>query len=305
MESAPGLEVISGGGAASFVPEPYRIERVQWESGDVFRWLLIPQSGPGVRFEPGQFVMLYGFGLGEVPISISGDPMEPSALHLTIRAAGSVTGAFARLRRGAIVGVRGPFGRPWPLAEAQGQDLVLVAGGIGLAPLRPVICTVLRSRAKFGRVFLLYGARSPADLIFRSDWSAWKRSLEALVTVDHPGGEAETFDPGESIVRRRRGRQSIWRGHVGVVTTLFPFVTLAPERTCAFVCGPEVMMRHAIQELLRRGVRAEKIFLSLERNMKCAVGWCGHCQLGPILICRDGPVVSYQTIAPWLFVAEL
>lgn len=290
--------------APALLPKPYRIERVRRETKDVFRWLLVPESQPALHFLPGQFVMVYAFGLGEVPISVSSDPGEPETLSLTIRASGSVTGAFAGLRRGTIVGLRGPFGRPWPLDEAEEHDLLLVAGGIGLAPLRPVICTALRNRARFRRVVLFYGARSPRDLIFRSDWRKWERSLEALATVDHVGEGHETAR-GAGDTGRRRALRTPWRGHVGVVTTLFPLVAWETHRAVAFVCGPEVMMRHTVRELLARGVAAEKIFLSLERNMKCAVGWCGHCQLGPSFVCKDGPVFPYPAIAPWLFVPEL
>lgn len=290
--------------APALLPKPYRIERVRRETKDVFRWLLVPESQPALHFRPGQFVMVYAFGVGEVPISVSSDPADPQGLGLTIRASGSVTGAFAGLGRGTVVGLRGPFGRPWPIEAAEGHDLILVAGGIGLAPLRPVICTVLRNRARFRRVVLLYGARSPRDLIFRSDWRRWERSLEALVTVDHVGEGGSKAPPTRARGRVRPPRTA-WRGHVGVVTTLFPLVAWGTHRAVAFVCGPEVMMRHTVRELLARGVAAENIFLSLERNMKCAVGWCGHCQLGPSFICKDGPVFPYPAIAPWLFVPEL
>jgi anaerobic sulfite reductase subunit B len=200
---------------------------------------------------------------------------------LTVRAVGAVTEAICRSEPGSVLGLRGPFGNSWPVADASGGDVVVVAGGIGLAPLRPVLLHALDRRAEYGEVVLLYGARTPSDLLYRSELDAWS----AEVTVD-------AADAG-------------WNGRVGVVPKLIPAARFEPARTTAFVVGPEVMMRFTVQALLERSVPPGRIFVSLERNMRCGLGHCGHCQLGPTLICRDGPVYAYDTAAPWLEVREL
>jgi NAD(P)H-flavin reductase len=237
-------------------------------------------------FAPGQFNMVYAFGLGEVPLSISGDPGDPRRLRHTVRGVGDVTRALASVRRGDAVGVRGPFGQAWPVEAAAGHDVLIVAGGIGLAPLRPAVCHVLAHRAQYGHVALLYGARTPADLLYARELQAWRGrfDLDVEVTVDRATAQ--------------------WQGAVGVVTRLVPRVSFEPARTSAFVCGPEVMMRFAARELQRRGVPDDQVFLSAERNMKCGVGLCGHCQIGPLFACRDGPVIRYRTLAPLLAIRE-
>jgi len=229
-------------------------------------------------FQPGQFNMLYAFGVGEAAISMSGDPASPSTAVHTVRAVGAVTEAICRLKRGGVVGVRGPFGTPWPTGEAAGQDLVIVAGGVGLAPLRPVVYHALARRSDYRRVFLLVGARTPEDLLFRRELERWqaRKDLTVLVTVDRaPAG---------------------WKGRVGVAPALLDAVDLSAGGAVAFVCGPEVMMRFCVRELGRRGFPDDRIHLSMERNMKCAVGFCGHCQYGPSFICKDGPVLRYDRI---------
>lgn len=225
--------------------------------------------------------MLYVFGVGEVPISISGDPTQPYSLVHTIRAVGTVTRAMQALQRGDTVGVHGPFGSSWPVAEAAGKDVVLVAGGLGLAPLRPVLYHLLAQRAAYGKVVLLYGARTPADLLYRRQLEQWRGRLDVEVSV--------TVD---------RAADS-WRGHVGVVTQCIAQAPFDPLDTVAMVCGPEVMMRFAIMALLKHGVEEAQILLSMERNMKYAVGFCGHCQFGPTLLCKDGPVLHYDRIKNW------
>lgn len=231
----------------------------------------VTQSGE-VAFAPGQFNMLTVFGVGEVPISLSGDPADPGRLVHTIRALGPVSVALERLRPGESVGLRGPFGMGWPMTDAVGQDVIVVAGGLGLAPLRPVLYHVFATREQYGRVALLYGTRSPADILFRRELEDWRRRLDVSieVTVDHAAPD--------------------WHGHVGVVTTLISRVKFDPLSSIAFVCGPEVMMRFSISALQNAGLEDDAIYLSMERNMKCAVGLCGHCQFGPLFVCRDGPV---------------
>jgi NAD(P)H-flavin reductase len=273
----------------AMIPAPWRIASASREvaSNDVFTWELRPESGPIPRTEPGQFNMLYVFGVGEVAISVSAIPQKGNGIGHTIRAAGSVTRAMQELGAGDVVGLRGPFGSTWPLAAAEGRDLVLVAGGIGLAPLRPVIQAVLARRAAFGRVVVCYGARTPRDRIFREELAAWeaRADLDLRVTVDQ-----STTD---------------WRGEVGVVTQLVDQGGFDGDNTLAMVCGPEVMMQFSVLALERRGVAAEQIHVSMERNMRCAIGFCGHCQIGPHFVCRDGPVFPYPAMEPAFRVREL
>jgi NAD(P)H-flavin reductase len=269
-------------------PVPVRIQALRRETADTFTLRLDTADRPdGFRFAPGQFNMLYAFGVGEVAISISGDPGRPRSLIHTVKRVGSVTTGLARLRKGDVLGCRGPYGRPWPVEAARGADLVMVAGGVGLAPLRPAIYHALRHRSDFRRVALLVGARTPGDLLFRGELDRWQRNpdLRALVTVDHA-------EPG-------------WAGRVGVVPALLPEAGLDPARAVVFVCGPEVMMRFAVRELNRLGVPDERIYLSLERNMKCATGFCGHCQFGPDFVCRDGPVFRFEEIRSRFWLREV
>ena len=269
-------------------PVPARVAEVGKETHDTFTLTLEPADGqPLGGFAPGQFSMLYVYGVGELPLSISGDPSEPGRLVYTVRSVGRATQSLASRRPGEVVGVRGPFGRPWPLEAARGKDVLIVAGGIGLAPLRPAIYEILRRRDDYVRLIVLYGARSPKDLLFRKQLSGWGRlpDCQVLVTVDYGG--------------------TSWRGHVGVVTALFRHLRLHPGETVALVCGPEIMMRFVGRQLEARGVPDSEIYLSMERNMKCAVGSCGHCQLGPYFVCKDGPVFSYQQLRPWMDHHEL
>lgn len=269
------------------VPRPHVVVGRRRETHDTVTLSLAPLDGMPRRFAPGQFSMLHAFGVGEIPVSISGDPGRPGVLAHTIRAVGAVSGALAAMPRGAVVGVRGPFGVGWPVEAAEGGDLLLVAGGIGLAPLRPVVVAATRRRSRFGSVCLLVGARTPADVCFARDLARWAAGSRVWVglTVDRAGGG--------------------WRGNVGVVTRLIDAAPFDPSRTSAFVCGPEVMMRVGAAALVDRGVAAHRVWLSTERSMACAVGTCGHCQLGPHLVCRDGPVFAYDRIRGFLEVPEL
>jgi NAD(P)H-flavin reductase len=232
--------------------------------------------------------MLWVFGVGELPISISGDPGQPQQLVYTVRSVGQATQALVSSRPGGDpVGVRGPFGTPWPVEEARGKDVVIVAGGIGLAPLRGVIYHVLANRDDYGRLVVLYGARSPQDVLYRKELAAWARrpDTQVLSTVDYGGVS--------------------WRGHVGVVTSLFKYLRVQSRQAVVMMCGPEIMMRFVARDLLGRGLLPSDLYLSMERNMKCAVGFCGHCQWGPHFICKDGPVFSYERIGALLDRHEL
>ncbi|MCG8423473.1 MAG: FAD/NAD(P)-binding protein [Proteobacteria bacterium] len=276
------------GVADPMMPRPFRITRKVKETHDTVTFDLVPADGGTIAgFAPGQFNMLYAFGIGEVPISISGDPANPEVLIHTLRAVGAVTRALCDARRGDIVGVRGPFGTAWPAEQARGDDIVLIAGGIGLAPLRPAFYRFLTDRRTYGRISLIYGARTPAELLYRRELEHWRGQfgLDVEVTVDHAAAD--------------------WYGPVGVVTRLLSRVRFDPIDTTALLCGPEVMMRFAIRDLTRLGVADDHIFLSMERNMKCAIGFCGHCQFGPAFVCKDGPVFSYRDVARLLAVAEI
>ncbi len=266
-------------------PGTWRVTTVQRETADVVTLGLTPPRPFG--YLPGQFNMLSVPGIGEVPISISGDPANTGYVLHTIRDVGPVTRALCALQPGQLAGVRGPYGTSWPLAAAEGGDLVIVAGGIGLPPLRPALYQALRARERFGRVVLLYGARTPADLLFTDELAGWRSrfDLDVQVTVD-----TATSD---------------WRGDVGVVPGLIQLAPFDPASATAFIVGPEVMMRFSVRALLKAGVAAGRVYLSMERNMQCAAALCGHCQLGPFLVCRDGPVFCYQQLAPWLGIREV
>jgi len=270
------------------LPVLYRVTDYIEELADTFTLeLRSTDQACGMVFAPGQFNMLTVFGVGEVPISISGDPADQDRLIHTIRAVGPVTRALQGLRRGDTVGVRGPFGRPWPVDEALGADVIVITGGIGLAPLRPAIYRLLAERAGYGELCIFYGARSPREMLYRQQLSAWRGRFDLTVeaTVDHAGSD--------------------WAGRVGVVTHLLDRGGYEPAASVALVCGPEVMMRFAVRELLHQGVLARNIYLSMERNMKCALGFCGHCQLGSHFVCKDGPVFPYPELAPLFDIREL
>lgn len=269
-------------------PTPVMVRKALWENDDTFTLSLdCSPLGERYRFLPGQFNMVYVYGVGEAAISISSDPARTGTLDHTIHRVGLVTTALAQKKRGDLIGIRGPYGSSWPLEVARGRDVCIASGGIGLAPLRPVIYGLLKNRDAYGRVIVLYGGRSPLDLLYRVELEKWANDfgVEVLVTVD-------------------RGDSS-WKGHIGVVTSLFQYIKLDARETIAYVCGPEIMMKYTIDELERRGVPPAQMYLSMERNMKCAVGFCGHCQYGPTFICKDGPVYPVTRVRPLLDRKEL
>ncbi len=272
--------------AGPMVPVRYRVLWNRRETADTKTFALEPVDGAMISYRPGQFNMLYAFGVGEVPISISGAAGTDTLVH-TVRSVGAVSHALCNLRKGNVAGVRGPYGTDWGVDDAAGGDVVVVAGGIGLAPLRPAIYQLLSERSRFGHVSILIGARSPEDLIFAKEVSSWRSRLdvEVEVTVDHAGAN--------------------WRGHVGVVTELVPRIGFDPASTRALICGPEVMIRFAARALLDRGISPDRIMVSMERNMKCAIGHCGHCQFGPEFICMGGPVYPYERVSRLMSVREL
>ncbi|MFC1556496.1 FAD/NAD(P)-binding protein [candidate division KSB1 bacterium] len=270
------------------VPLNYVVRRSRRETHDTFTLELEPIKGKSIsRFTPGQFNMLYVFGVGEVPISISGDPEQCNPLIHTIRAVGVVTNAMRKLKENDVIGIRGPFGTAWPVEEAVGKDVIIVAGGIGLAPLRPVMYRILTEREKYGKVALLYGARTPDDILFRRQLEQWrgKFHLDIYVTVDRAA--------------------SSWKGNIGVVTKLINRAPFDPHVTVAMVCGPEIMIKFTALELMKRGVYKDHIYISMERNMKCGIGLCGHCQFGGDFVCRDGPVFNYLHVDELLTKREI
>jgi NAD(P)H-flavin reductase len=264
-------------------PIPVRVTDKRRETGDT--WTLRLEPAPA-GFSPGQFAMLYAFGVGEAPISVSGIGGDGTVVH-TVRAVGAVTRALCAAQPGDVLGLRGPFGTAWPLAEAEGCDVVVIAGGIGMAPLRPVVHALLAQRERYRDVTVLYGGRSPAELLYEHELERWRSrfDVDVDVTVDVAGGD--------------------WHGRVGVVTRLVPRAVFEPSRTMAMMCGPEVMMRFAAAALQDHGVSDDRIWLSLERSMMCATGHCGHCQLGSLFICKDGPVFRRDDVERLMSVEEL
>ncbi|HEU5426595.1 MAG TPA: FAD/NAD(P)-binding protein [Actinocrinis sp.] len=284
----------TGGIAApgpTMAPLPYTVTSVHRETYDTTTLVLQPESVALPTWAPGQFTMLYAFGVGEIPISVSGDPYRQDLLVHTVRDVGAVSRAIANARPGDVLGVRGPFGRGWIGRDWPQGDVVIVAGGLGLAPLRPIVYGLVRHRRRFGRITLVIGARNPAELLFTREYEAWRAGgLDVRVTVDRPEPNAGAAP---------------WSGRVGLVTGPLAGTAIDPAWTTAYLCGPEVMMVAAAEALTARGVADKRVLLSLERSMKCGIGVCGHCQLGPDLICRDGPCVTYQHAAPLLAIKEL
>jgi NAD(P)H-flavin reductase len=256
------------------------VERID-EAAGIFT-LRLRFTDPAVQraygFQPGQFNMVYLYGVGEVAISIVSDPRDEQLYDHTIRVVGRVTWGLAQLRTGHYVGIRGPFGRGWPLQEAQGRDVMIVTGGLGCAPTVSVINYVLNRRERYGRLIIMQGVKHANDLLWRERYAQWAQQPDTEVIIAADEGAA------------------LWPWHVGLVTDLFDGIHLNPAHTVAMMCGPEGMMRAAVQQLSQRGVDEAAIYLSMERNMQCAVGHCGHCQYGGKFICKDGPVFSFPEV---------
>lgn len=266
---------------------PFRVRKNRRETGDTRTLELVPMNGSAPpAWRPGQFMMVYVFGEGEIPISISGDPAQGDRIVHTVRAVGAVSRAICEAKGGSAIGVRGPFGSAWPTELMEGNDVLVIAGGIGLAPLRPVLSTLMATRDRYRSVFLLGGARTPDIFLYRREMDRWREGgIDVRLTVDAAA-------PG-------------WRASVGPVTTLIPRIEFDSSRAVAFIVGPEIMMRVVVEALAERGISYDRLFVSMERNMKCAVGFCGHCQLGPTFICKDGPVFPYSRLAPWLAIRNM
>lgn len=267
------------------LPLVYQVNSITHDTHDVFTLALSNKDGRAHQFSPGQFNMLYQFGIGESAISISGNPKDKKNLIHTIRAVGSVTNSLQRLKPGDEIGVRGPFGTPWPL-ELTGGDVLVIAGGIGLAALRSALFVLAENSHLYRKVTLLYGTRTLDDILFIDDLRTWKsQGIEVEITLDY----ADIH----------------WQGNVGVVTRLIQNYLRRPKTTLVLVCGPEIMIKFALHELMGQGIDESNIYVSMERNMQCGVGFCGHCQFGPYFLCKDGPVFSFPQIKNFLTVKEL
>ena len=258
-----------------------RIVRIIEENKTTKRFLLKVEDFP--PFKPGQFNMIYVYAQGEVPISISS--MRRDLIEHTVRLVGEVTEDLFLLKEGDYVGIRGPYGSAFPVNECEGMDLILLAGGLGLADIKPVVEYVMRIREMFGRIYLLVGAKDPSDLLYRDEYGEWKRCVELKLSIDRPS--------------------EAWEGHVGFVTNLLGKISVDPERAAFMSCGPEPMMMIGVKKALELGIPEDRIYFSMERHMKCAVGTCGHCQFGYTFLCKDGPVFSYSEIKPLLGIREL
>lgn len=274
--------------ADPMLPRPFRVVDRRAETSDVWTIGFEPADAlPCIRFRPAQLGMVGLPGVGEVPISFSNDASDPERVAMTIRAAGAITTKLVGLPVGSLVGLRGPFGVPWPLEELNGREVLIVAGGLGLAPLRSLVLEAVRERATLASLTLVYGARSPDDLLYLDEVRAWSEldGVRVLTTVDRP-------DP-------------TWDGHIGVVTTRLDEAVLDPSRTAAFMCGPDIMLAAVSTSLTSMRIPAQQIWVTMERNMKCAIGLCGHCQFGPLFLCKDGPVFRYDRIARLFSVPEV
>jgi NAD(P)H-flavin reductase len=276
-----------GGPVDQMIPRTFRITRVIREVAGVFTWHLEAEDGQPFAFRPGQFNMLYLFGVGEVAISISGNCRQPEKLVHTIRPVGSVTKAMAELKAGATIGVRGPFGRGWPVEPIFGSDVIFVTGTVGLAPLRPLIYEVLHQRDKFGKVVICYGSRGTSDILYEDELHQWRGRFDTNVHVTCHSAPAG------------------YRGRIGSVAAAVKIARIDGENTQAFVCRSESLTRPAVNALREKGVTSDRVWVTLERNMKCGIGLCGHCQFGPTFMCKDGPVYRFDEIEHLFAVREI
>jgi NAD(P)H-flavin reductase len=264
-----------------YLPKPAELIKMETLSRKekLFRFRL--KDGSRLNHKPGQFVEVSVLGIGEAPISISSSPTRGNSFELIIRMVGNVTRALHSLRTGDTVGIRGPFGNGFPVSELTGRWLLFVAGGIGLCPLRSMIQYAIDKRDQFGKIILLYGCREPAEQLFRGELAEWRQrqDIEILESVN------------------RCPLDTAWTGNVGVITTLFPQVDIEANNTTALVVGPPVMYRYVVGECLKKGITKDQILISLERRMKCGIGFCGHCQIDNVYVCQDGPVFSYEELS--------
>lgn len=287
-----------------------RIETMTVEGPDITTYglrLTNPKEHAAFNFLPGQFNMLYVPGVGEIAIGVSQRPTSNQTLDHTIRLAGRVTNALAKIGIGGTIGLRGPFGVPWPVLQAVDQDVLVIAGGTGLASVHAAVEYLLNHRDQYRRITLLYGGRDPQSLLYQHEYSGWRdRGLEIELTVDRDTSAPTSLNPGNPNAANQSTTDNPWRGHIGVVPQLLDRLKpMNPENTTIFCCGPEVMMRYTIRSAVARGIPKSNFWVSLERHMQCAIGLCGHCQMGPEIICRDGPVFRIDHVEPLLAVEGL
>ena len=262
-------------------PEPATLLKVQPVTEMECFFELRLDSGKELGHLPGQFVEVSVAGIGEAPFGISSSSTRKGTFHLLLRRVGNVSGVLHRLKPGDKVGIRGPFGKPFPVEGAmKGQDILFICGGIGLVPVRSAIQYVFDKRRDYGAVTILFGAKSPAERLFTDEVEEWKRQPDTVYL--------ETVDRADAT----------WKGNVGVITTLMPKLSLQPARTVAIICGPPIMYKFVLMELNKMGLSAERAYVSLERHMKCGVGKCGHCQINGLYACQDGPVFRYSDLIP-------
>ncbi len=259
-----------------FLPKRAKIAQLKDETPNIRTFVIIPEEE--FSFSAGQFAALTVPGVGEAFFTPSSSPFVKEKLEFTIMRVGRVTNVLFSLKEGAVVGLRGPFGKPYPLEKFVGREIFLVGGGVGLAPLRSLFLALVFEIDKYKKVYLRYGARTPRDIVYKSELEEWKRTKKCDILL--------TVDVGDLS----------WRGRVGVVTTILDKVPFDPEGGVAIVCGPPIMMKFTTQRLLALGFPADKIYLSMEKNMSCAVGMCGHCRMGRYFICQDGPVLTWEEI---------
>ncbi len=267
-------------------PTPAKILKIIPETPDTKTFWFEVDRGLPEEPKPGQFTEIYIPGVGEAPVSIC-ECGDGKTFAQTIRSVGILTEYLFKLKEGDRIGLRGPYGNGWPLEKLEGKDVLIIAGGIGLAPLRGVIKEIEKNREKYGKLTILYGARTPDLLLYKYEFDEYQSipNTEFLVTVDRADEK--------------------WRGNVGVVTQLIPKARIDPDKTIALVCGPEIMMRFTVKALGEAGFKDNQIYLSLERRMKCGVGLCGHCQIGPYFVCKNGPVFPYWLIKKYFWVDEI
>ena len=266
-----------------YIPKLAVIEDMREEAPGIRTFRLKLKEGGGLDFNPGQFIELTVFGYGEAPFSISSSPLLKDFFELTIRKIGTLTSALFKLNKGDTVGIRGPFGNGWPIEKMKGMNVLMVGGGIGIAPLKPVIEYIVANREDYNNVILLYGARTPSDIVFKKELEKWSKTIEIHLTVDI-GDET-------------------WRGRTGVVTVLFDEIEVNPKETYAIQCGPPIMMHFVTKKLIELGFPEDRILFSLERLMKCGMGFCGHCMISGKFVCRDGPVFDYGQVKNFLEIA--
>lgn len=263
------------------LPNAATIVRRTQESPSIFTFdTAFVDSAVEFRFQPGQFNMVYLYGVGEVPISISSDPANTAYISHTIRKVGRVTNALDCLHEGDIIGIRGPYGKGWPLDEAKGKDVLIITGGLGCAPTVAVIKYILARRKQYGHLKILQGVKHSEDFIYRQAYQKWQQAPNTEVHIAADKANAQ------------------WSWAVGYVTDLIDSLTLRPEQTIVMMCGPEMMMHTAVNVLSTKGIEENQIYLSMERNMECGIGLCGHCQYGGLFLCKDGPVFSYPQVKP-------